>query len=80
MLLPIDNKVCEALVNLEHNGNFKIIMDWIKASGANTTEELAVAVDVKLYRAQGAYGVLHDLHTHASEARTTLLKLSSGSK
>lgn len=80
MLTNPSPKVLEALANLEHNGNFRIIMDWVKESEVDTTKQLAVATDVPLYRAQGAFGVLSTLHNHASTARGVLAKLSTGAK
>lgn len=76
MLKTPDAKILESLVNLENNGNFRVIMDWVKESKADTATQLAVSVDVPLYRAQGAYGVLDSLHNHASTAREILAKLS----
>jgi cell division inhibitor SulA len=80
LLKTPDIKVLEALANLEHNGNFNVILGWIKESKDDATKELGVATDVKLYRAQGAFGVLDGLHNHASDARTALAKLSPRSK
>lgn len=79
MLKQPDEKVLEALANLEHNGNWKVVMDWINESTAAVTESLSVATDVPLYRAQGAYGVLATLHNHAKDARGLLSKLSTRS-
>lgn len=76
MLKTADAKVLEALVNLEHNGNFKVILDWIKASKVDATAQLAAATDVPLYRAQGAFSVLDGLHNSATTAREVLSKLS----
>ena len=80
MLKTPDTKVIEALVYLEHNGNFTVIMEWIKESKVEATSMLATATDVPLYRAQGAFGVLDNLHNHATNARTALAKLSNRSK
>lgn len=80
MLSVPDAKVLEALLNLEHNGNFIAIMAWIKESKDETTTQLAVATDVPLYRAQGAFSVLNALHNHATTARGVLAKLSNRSK
>lgn len=65
-------------MNLENNGNFSVVMDWIKESKADTTAQLVVATDVPLYRAQGAFGVLSELHNHATTAREVFSKLSHG--
>jgi hypothetical protein len=80
MLTTPDAKVLEALVNLENNGNFIIIMNWVKKSKDDAVTQLAVATDVPLYRTQGAFGVLDGLHNHASGAREALAKLSNRSK
>lgn len=80
MLKTPDTKVLEALANLEHNGNFMQIVNWIKESKDDATRQLAVATDVPLYRTQGAFGVLDGLHNHATGARAALAKLSNRSK
>lgn len=80
MLINPDAKVLEALTNLEHNGNFIIIMEWIKKSKDDTTAQLAVATDVPLYRAQGQFSVLDGMHNFAATARGVLQKLSTGVK
>jgi hypothetical protein len=76
MLKQPDPKILEALANLEHNSNFRVIMDWIKESRSEGATQLSVATDVPLYRAQGAYGVLDLLHNHAQKAREVLAQLS----
>jgi hypothetical protein len=80
MLNQPNAKVLEALVNLENNGNFRVIMDWITKSKDDATKQLAAATDVPLYRTQGAFGVLDGLHNHATGARAALAKLSNRSK
>lgn len=79
MLNVPDAKVFEALVNLESNGNFRVIMDWIIKSKDDTLMQMCVATDVPLYRTQGAFGVLSALHNHAVSARAALAKLSTRS-
>lgn len=80
MLNPPDAKVLEALVNLETNGNWRVIMDWIKKSKDDAVKQMTVATDVPLYRTQGAFGVLEGLHSHATGARAALANLASRSK
>ena len=81
MLKNPDPEILESLANLEHNGNFRRIMDWIRDSKVEMVKQLAASTDVvPLYRAQGAFGVLEDLHNHATNARAVLAKLSTRSK
>lgn len=80
MLSNPDAKTLEALVNLEHNGNFKLIMAWINESKAVAVKQMAVAVDVNLYRAQGAFSVMESITANAQGARENLSKLSTGAK
>lgn len=80
MLNQPDAKVLEALVNLEANGNWRVIMDWIKKSKDDALMQVCVATGEPLYRAQGALGVLLQLHNHATGARAALANLASRSK
>lgn len=80
MLNQPDAKVLEALVNLEANGNWRVILDWVKKSKDDALIQVTAATDVPLYRAQGAFGVLNDMHNHATNARAALANLASRSK
>lgn len=80
MLKQASPKVLEALANLEFNGNFQVIVGWIKESKDETTTQLSISTDVPLYRAQGAFSVLDTLHNCATTAREHLAKLSTGAK
>lgn len=79
MLKTPDAKVLEALANLEANGNFRVIVDWLVKSKDETIVTMSASSGDTLYRAQGAYGVLSGMHNHAVSARAALAKLSTRS-
>ena len=78
-LVHADKDVIEAMSNLQGNTNFAKVMEWIAASENAVVGHLANSTSENLYRAQGAYGVLNDLHSVAKDARNLLAKLSSRS-
>lgn len=79
MLKTPDVKVLEALSNLETNGNFRVILNWLIESKDETVVSMSASSGDTLYRAQGAYGVLSGMHNHAVSARAALAKLSTRS-
>lgn len=72
-LVKPDEKVIQALVNLEGNNDFKQVLTWILESSAKCDDMLRNAEPPSsLYRAQGAQSVLLEFCDRASNPRAVM--------
>lgn len=76
MLSQPDQKTLEALAALEHDERFKVVLAWLVENKNSSCSAMSTADGNPVYRAQGAFGVLDNLHTHATKAREQLAQLS----
>lgn len=76
MLKEPPREVLEAMVSLESDTRFKLVRAWLEDSKVAALKVMAFEAGEPVYRAQGAYGVLDDLHNRAVNARKSLEQLS----
>lgn len=76
MIAKLTNRQIEALAVLEHDADFKEIMDWIRASHRASVDACVTESDeLTLRRAQGAAVDLAEIIELADSARTRLERL-----
>ena len=75
MMKP-DAQVIEALTSLEHNNDFKRVIDWIEQSRDEARDDLVAATDYQyMRRCQGSVRELNELLSVAGNARDTINRM-----